>query len=386
MMRIARDLGGFTLAEADTLRKAIGKKIKDLLAEQQVKIISGMIKNGIAEKTAKEIWELFPPFARYGFNRSHAACYGMIAYQTAYLKAHYPVEFMTALLNVSGTDIERINFLVTETKKMGIPVLPPDVNASDENFSAEEKSIRFGLLAIKNLGAGIVEAIIQERGRGGPFADLKDMATRIKHRDLNKKSLEALIKSGALDSIGLDRAQAVANLEDIVTFVQNVKKAEQANQSSLFGGTAIFTGLRLKPADQIPKVQLLSWEKELLGLYVSDHPIKNMVEKIKKTGAKVRPIREALALPKRGKNGPRVVICAVVSNIHKILTKKGDPMLFVGVEDGETATEMMVFGEVMQKHPTAWEENKILLAAGRFSFRGEDEPKFVCDDVRIIQA
>ncbi len=386
MMRIARDLSGFTLAEADTLRKAIGKKIKELLAEQQVKIISGMIKNGISEKTAQEIWELFPPFARYGFNRSHAACYGMIAYQTAYLKAHYPVEFMTALLNVSGTDIERINFLVTETKKMGIPVLPPDVNGSDENFSAQEKSIRFGLLAIKNLGAGIVEAIIKERGSNGSFVDLKDLATRIKHRDLNKKSLEALIKSGALDSIGLDRAQAVANLEDIVTFVQNVKKAEQANQSSLFGGTAIFTGLRLKPTDQISKIQLLSWEKELLGLYVSDHPIKNLTETIKKTGAKVRPIREALALPKRGKNGPRVVICAVVSNIHKILTKKGDPMLFVGVEDGDTATEMMVFGEVMQKHPTAWEENKVLLAAGRFSFRGEDEPKFICDDVRVMQA
>ena len=166
MMRIARDLGGFTLAEADTLRKAIGKKIKSLLDEQQERLIKGMINNGIDQRTAKAIWELFPPFARYGFNRSHAACYAMISYETAYLKAHYPVEFMASLLNISGTEIERINFLVNEAKHLNIKVLPPDINLSFQDFTVDTPNIRFGLLAVKNVGANIVNVIIEERGKG----------------------------------------------------------------------------------------------------------------------------------------------------------------------------------------------------------------------------
>src|SRR3989344_762172 len=225
MMQIARDLAGYTLAEADTLRKAIGKKIQALLDEQREKIIKGMVARDIPMDVAKEIWELFPSFARYGFNKSHAVCYAVIGYQTAYFKAHYPIEFMTALLNADAGDIERMAFLVSECAKMGIQVLPPDINKSAVNFAPEDQNIRFGLLAIKNVGANIVDAIVTERNAGGPFKALAEMLYRVHHKDLNKKSLESLMKAGALDSLGTDRSTLIGNLEEIIKFSSLVKKS-----------------------------------------------------------------------------------------------------------------------------------------------------------------
>ena len=259
-MRIARDLAGFTLAEADTLRKAIGKKIKSLLNEQQEKIISGMIKNGIPEKTAKAIWELFPPFARYGFNKSHAACYALIGYQTAYLKAHYPLEFMASLLNAELNDIERISFLIQEAKEKSISILPPDVNRSFVYFTPETGSetpaIRFGLLAIKNVGSAIVGSIIEERSRGGAFKDLADFVSRVQHKDLTKKSLESLAKSGALDSLGVNRAAVLFNMDEILKFGTVVKRAASQSANSLFGSDQAPTlTLTLKKSPAL----LLAW-------------------------------------------------------------------------------------------------------------------------------
>ena len=388
MMRIARDLAGFTLAEADTLRKAIGKKIKELLAEQQVKLIDGMIKNGIDPRTAKAIWELFPPFARYGFNRSHAACYAMISYETAYLKAHYPVEFMASLLNVSGTEIERINFLVNETKHMGIQVLPPDVNQSSQDFTPASPelaegtgAIRFGLLAIKNLGANIVNIIIEERGKGGPFSDLSSFLSRIQNRDINKKSLEALIKSGAFDSLGAERGQMLANIDELIHFNQNARKLSSSNQSSLFGGMATFASVRLKPAAPIARSTMLVWEKELLGIYVSEHPMDAHKTKINGT---MKSIKEALATPKNGEDrGPRIKIAGVVSGIQKILTKKGQSMLFVTLEDASDSIEVLVFSDALTKNPEIWTEHTALAIRGRVSWRN-DEMKFICDEAEKL--
>ena len=235
MMQIARDLGGYSLPEADTLRKAIGKKIKSLLDEQEAKLMSGMAKNGIPERTAKQIWEMFPSFARYGFNKSHAACYALIGYQTAYLKAHYPEEFMAALLNSELDDIERISFLIQEAKQSGVDILPPDVNKSFVTFTPEGEKIRFGLSAIKNVGSEITKAIIEERARGGPFKNFEEFLTRIQHKDLNKKSLESLTKSGAFDSLGIERNQALANMDDILKFANAMKKGGGSQTGSLFG-------------------------------------------------------------------------------------------------------------------------------------------------------
>lgn len=384
MMRIARDLAGFSLAEADTLRKAIGKKIKKLLNEQKEKIVSGMIKNGIDEKSAKAIWELFPPFARYGFNRSHGSCYALISYQTAYLKAHYTVEFMTSLLNVSGTDIERINFLIGEARRLNIKTLPPDINQSFQNFTAEDKNIRFGLLAVKNIGANIVNVIIEERARGGQYEGLANFLSRIHHKDLNKKSLESLIKCGAFDSLGVERGQALQSIEDLLKFNQAAKKRAASNQHSLFGDSSpILTSLRLKTVTPAEKRIMLGWEKELLGLYLTDHPWNAFKERAGKTATSINTLLKT----QKGENdrGPLMKTAGIISVIQRITTKKGEPMLFVTIEDLTDSIELLVFNSALEKTPNLWQENTPVLVIGRLTWRNGDV-KFICNEARPITA
>ncbi|OGG38830.1 DNA polymerase III subunit alpha [Candidatus Jorgensenbacteria bacterium RIFCSPLOWO2_02_FULL_45_12] len=383
MMRIARDLAGFSLAEADTLRKAIGKKIKELLDEQKEKLISGMIKNGISEKISAQIWELFPPFARYGFNRSHAACYALISYQTAYLKANYPVEFMASLLNVSGTEVERVNFLIGDARRLGIKVLPPDINASFRDFTVEGGNIRFGLLAVKNVGANIVNIIIEERARGGEFANITDVLLRVKHRDMNKKSLESLIKCGAFDSFGLERGQALENIDDFLRFNQAAKKMDSSKQFSLFGdGTATLASLKMRPGKPAAKSASLAWEKELLGFYLTDHPFSPYSGSF---GNSVKTARELHSVQSSSSNGasPRVKTAGVVANVQKILTKNGEQMLFVSIEDLTGSIELLVFPRTLDRTKNLWEEGKVVLAGGRLSAKN-GEAKLICDEARAI--
>ncbi|KKR89284.1 MAG: polymerase III alpha subunit protein [Candidatus Wolfebacteria bacterium GW2011_GWA2_42_10] len=383
MMRIARDLAGFTLSEADTLRKAIGKKIKSLLDAQKEKLINGMLKNGIEQKTAEAIWELFPPFARYGFNRSHAVCYALISYQTAYLKAHYPVEFMTSLFNAESGDVERISFLIDEAKKIGVQVLPPDINKSFVNFAPEEKNIRFGLLAIKNVGAAVVEAIIEERIRNGSFQNFADFLNRARHKDLNKKSLESSIKAGVFDSLDIERGALLSNIEEILAFSQNARKAAISSQNSLFGSDYAIASLKLKPAPAASNKEKLLWEKELVGLYISDHPMKEYIDVLKIK--KIKPIKEIKTMkdPKlfglmSGKKeiGGVYRIAGVITKIQKIVTKNGQPMIFAKIEDSNDNMEVLIFSDTFSKNPALWQENKILIVEGRLSWK-DDEPKLI---------
>ncbi len=376
MMKIAQEIGGFTLAEADTLRKAIGKKIKSLLDSQKEKFIEGGINNGIDKKIAEEIWNLFPPFARYGFNKSHAACYALIAYRTAYLKAYWPIEFMTALLNSDSGDTDRISFLMSEAQKKEIKILPPDANSSFANFAPEEKNIRFGLLAIKNVGAAIVEAIIEERQRGGPYQNMTDFLTRVRHKDLNKKSLESMIKVGVFDSFGMDRGVLLANLDNILTFCQNIKKSQNSSQTGLFGNNYHSPALFEKNKEgqtALPKDKL-AWERELLGLYVSGHPLSAYFEKLKKFNP--TPIKKILA-EKEGSNGDIAQIAGVILNIHRIVSKLGQQILFVTVEDLSGSVEIIVFSDTLAKNPAIWRDNNIIIANGKVSWRN-GEPKFIC--------
>lgn len=382
LMEVARALAGFTFSEADTLRKAVGKKIKALLQEQEEKLIQGMVKNGIPLNQAKEIWLWFEPFARYGFNRSHAACYAMIGYQTAYLKANFPQEFHTSLLNAEVDDIERIAFLINECKKSGIEVLPPDINKSFVNFSPEEENkIRFGLVAIKNVGEQITINIIEERMKGGPFRDLVDFLTRVHHKDLNKKSLESLFKAGTFDSMRIERKQLVENLDEILKFSTIVKKSGETNRNSLFWGSiGVNSSLKLKVTDPAKTEEKLAWEKELLGFYLSDHPLKSYGEKIKATQAK--PIAEARLI----KNENQLFrIAGLISKIQKVVTKTGQPMMFVKIEDfSPTPMEVIVFNSTLNKTQSVWEENRVVLVQGKISLRG-DEPKMICDQAKILE-
>lgn len=376
MMRIARDLAGYTLPEADTLRKAIGKKIKTLLEEQREKLISGMAKNGISKMTAQAIWELFPPFARYGFNRSHAACYALIAYQTAYLKAHWPAEFIASLMSVEGSEIERVSFLVDEARSLGIAILPPSIVSSDIDFTvASPREIRFGLGSVKNVGTNVVRAIIAARGASGAFASIDDFIERVEHKDLNKKSLESLIKSGAFDELG-ERGHFLANMDRILDYARDIQRQRAMGQVSLFAGdnSLPITRLRLENAPPADKKMRFAWEKELLGLYISEHPL----EEYRAAFEKKRVTAVSSLAEKPG--GSNVAIGGLVSGINRITTKAGAPMLFVQLEDLTGKTEVLVFPRLLENNAAIWRPDNIILVKGRIS-RDRDEPKVLADEV-----
>lgn len=389
MMQIARDLGGYTLPEADVLRKAIGKKIKSLLDEQGEKLVNGMVNNGIDEKTARRIWELFPPFARYGFNKSHAVCYAMIGYQTAYLKANYPVEFMTAVLNNASDDIERIAFLVTECKHMDIQVLPPDINKSVEHFtpdlpagaSAAEggKNIRFGISAIKNIGENITNVIVDERLRNGQFEDLEDFISRINHRDLNKKSLDALIKTGSLDSLNVERLMALENIDEILRFKAGSKTTGTQNQMGLFAASEFKNKIKLKPTSPATKTQMLAWEKELLGLYVTDHPLRGYEDVVK--AKKLISISEVLEGERS--EGRSIRTYGLITKTKQLITKRGDMMLFATIEDLSNTIEVLVFNDTLRKNPALWADNTIVQVNGRISKRDGDTKLIANEAIRL---
>ncbi len=375
LMQIAQQFAGFSLAEADILRKAVGKKIKGLLLKQKEKFIDGAIKNGAEERIAKKIWEWVLPFASYGFNRSHAACYAMIAYRTAYLKVNYPIEFMASVLTSEKNDIEKIAFLIDECKRMKIEVLPPDINESFKNFSVvpKQNKIRFGLLAIKNVGYNVVEAIVEERKENGSFLSIGDFTERVPSKYVNKKSMESLIKTGAFDNFE-ERNKLLTNLEKLLEWSREAQKNKISGQKGLFDTLPTSknnTGPILASAPELERRKKLDWEKELLGLYISSHPLKNFKKNFE---AKVLPITK-ISINSTGK---RIRILGIISTIKKIITKTGKPMLFVKLEDQTGNIELVVFPKLLEQEPNIFQENKIVLIRGKVDSR-DGIPKIICD-------
>jgi DNA polymerase-3 subunit alpha len=394
VMQIARDLAGFSMGQADVLRKAMGKKIASLLAEQKEKFIDGCVKNSIPKELAEKVFSFIEPFAGYGFNRSHAACYALIGYQTAYLKAHWPVEFMAALLTSDQGDTDRIAIEIEECRNMGIKIMAPDVNESFGTFTVvtpgtkENKivspdtkidTIRFGLKAIKNVGEHIVDEIIKERKISGPFPDVFALLERVTDKDLNKKSLESLIKSGAMDGFG-ERGLLLANLEKFLSFNKEEAKNKASKQTSLFGDLSEVTNTRptLIEAPEVDKNEKLSWEKELLGLYVSEHPF-NLFKRY------LEGYALSLANLPGHKNDARVVTSGIISNIKKIITRKGDSMIFVKIEDAVSTCELLVFPKLYKETMEIWMEGKPVLVAGKVSEKDHDI-KVLADKVAILDA
>jgi len=379
LMRIARDLAGFSPSEADVLRKAVGKKIKKLLDEQKEKMIQGMTKNEIDRQIANKIWKTIEPFAQYGFNAAHATCYALIGYQTAFLKAHYGTEFMAALMTSEQNDIERISFLVEECKQMNIKILPPNINQSDQNFAkAGDRIIHFGLKAVKNVGHNVVQSIVEERKKNGQFKSIADFIERVESKDLNKKSLESLIKCGALDNFG-ERNQLLASLEQMLNLARETQKAKQNGQVSLFTDPTKTTlpSIKMATAAAAGKKECLSWEKELLGLYISEHPLKNYQQRLTKL---------ALSCQKLSKEhiGRRIRIGGIVNKIQKVNTRAGQLMLFVEIEDLTGRIEALVFPNVLEQTATAWQEERIVLVSGRLSDR-DGNLKILCDSVKVLK-
>ncbi len=379
MMQIARDCAGFTLAEADILRKAIGKKIKSLLAEQQEKLINGMRANGINQHTAEAIWDLFPPFARYGFNRSHAAAYALVAYQTAWLKTHYPIEFFAALLNAEAKNVERMSFLIAEAKHDGFEVLAPHINESQANFTViADTVIRFGLGAIKNVGHNLVEALAEERNQNGPFATLTAFIERIPPQSINKKSLEALIKAGALDVFG-ERNMMLVNMDTLLAYQRHQARERQSNQSSLFG---------LMEATHTPSLALaatpaaslndrLRWEKELLGLYISGHPLERFQRFTKNLAKKIHHLK---SIPE----GALITTAGLLLETKRIVTKKGDPMMFIKLADETAEIEGVVFPSTLEQFSSLLEVDRCVLIRGRISHRN-GSLSIICNTIEPLK-
>lgn len=370
-------LAGYSWLEADKFRKAMGKKIPEVMAAEKDKLTQGLIDNGQTEEFAEQLWKLFEPFQGYGFNKAHAASYGRVAYQTAYMKANYPVEYMSAVLTADSGDTERIYASIHECERMGIDVLPPDINESFADFSVVPgtQTIRFGLTTIKNFGAGIAEIIIDERKSNGTFESMQDFLTRIHDRGLNKKSLEALICTGAFDRFE-QRSHLYGNLEVLLSYNREQVAGKAANQDSLFGGIEEVGGLTLYPTDKISQEQKLIWEKDLLGIYVSGHPLDQFVEEVKK--------RTPLAIVKSdGRQGVPVVTAGMIETVRELITKKGDKMAFVQLVSKDESMELVTFPECFETYRNLLVPGTCVAIKGKLNIRN-DEPSVLVDKIKLL--
>jgi DNA polymerase III subunit alpha len=387
----ALDLAGYTWEEADKFRKAVGKKIPEEMAAQKDKFISGIVANGQTQQFAEDLWKLFEPFQSYGFNKAHAASYGMVCYQTSYMKANYPVEYMCALLTAESGDTDKISQALAECRRMGIIVLAPSVNESDQGFkvvqnneSLEGQAIRFGLSAIKNVGRAAIDSIIAVR-EDGPFNSLTEFCHRVDGQKANKKVLESLIKAGAMDQFG-KRAALVAALEEIRGRANAKSKQNSNGQEGLFDSEEEGSKTVAQMVDTLPDVEdfseeeKLTLEKQLLGFYLTEHPLGDTLSKVQD-----RITHKLIALAEEEVPGRMVTIAGAVSAIRPVITKNGNKeMAFVTLEDDTGTAELVVFPTIYTSTKQYWSGRKPLLIEGKLDFR-EDSKSILVESVRLIE-
>lgn len=383
LLEIARTLAGFSWSEADVLRKAVGKKIKSLLDAQREKMITGMIQNGIENKLASKIWDWFEPFARYGFNKAHAASYARIAYQTAWLKAYYPNAFMAALLTSDFGNLDRISIEVSECERLNIKVLPPSVNDSFVEFGVDKETgqIRFGLAAIKNVGQGVAEFIVEERKQNGPYKDIFDFLKRLPRPALNKKTLESLIKAGALDCFG-DRQALLDHLLEIINRLDKNNHCSKNNgQRGLFddhyNNDPPIANDFWQNNSYTPVKAKLEWEKEYLGLYLSADPLASFRGFIAKKSLAIANLLPPMV-------GKKVRVCGLMTGLHKIITRTGAPMMFSKLIDNHHQIELVIYPSILNKYFMAIGEGKVVLAEGRLEHRNGTY-SIVCDKLEALE-
>jgi DNA polymerase-3 subunit alpha len=377
IMAAATALGGFSGPEADTLGYAIRKKKSSVLRSMKDQFVTQAAERGVRPETIDAVFKAFEPFERYGFNKAHATTYGLVAYQTAYLKANYTVEYMTSVLTAFRDNAEKVAAAVAECRRLGIAVLPPDVHASHLEFTVEGEAIRFGLLAVKNVGQGAIESIIAAREQDGQFRSFADFCNRIDLRLVNKRVLESLVKVGALNALG-HPAQLLLALDDVLAAAQADQRERASGQISFFDLAAEPAALEapLPAATEVPVRERLRWEKELLGLYLSDHPLGEVAERIGKfvTAYSGELKDESL-------DGQRIVVGGVVTGVRTIVTKARATMAVATLEDLQGAVEVVVFPRLYEQTGPTWQEGAILLVAGRIDHRGE-EVSLLADLVR----
>ncbi|HUE99725.1 MAG TPA: DNA polymerase III subunit alpha [Anaerolineales bacterium] len=382
LMRAAVELAGYSPSESDELRKAISKKKKEEIEKHRAKFVAGAVKNGMAKEIAEAIYSDWEEFARYGFNKSHAADYGVISVQTAYLKAHYPAEYMAALLSANAGDTAKVAWYVAESRSMGVPVLAPEINASDWDFAIEDAeeadgkpNIRFGAGAIKNVGQAAVELIFQERDGNGRFKNLNEFARRVDLRAVGKRALECLIKVGAMDAFG-NRAALLASLDRITSISSHHFRAAEAGQMSLFGEiTGVLEDIQLPDVSNVDKREMLNWERELIGLYISDHPL----TPYQQTFAQI--VSYFSGQLNEAQHEEKVRVAGLVTAVRPYMTKTNKPMGFVTLEDIQGNIELVLFPRTWQKTHEQLKVGQIIIVEGKAD-TGSTPPKILVDEIR----
>lgn len=347
VMKIAQVLGGYTMGGADKLRKVMGKKMRDEIPKQRKMFTEGAVKNGIAEDVATKIFDQMEKFASYGFNKSHAAAYSLVSYQTAYLKAHYPVEFMCAVMSLDITNVEKLLFYKEEGKTMGYKVLPPDINKSDADFAVEDGNIRYALAAIKSVGAANMKAIEDERKARGPFKDMSDFIHRIDAKQINRRQLEQLIKAGAFDSIDKNRGKLFANIDTIISHIGAATELKNSSQSSLFGAEELQAPVKLADKPDWPELERLQLEAEAIGFYLSAHPLDSYAQGMEKLG--VKKCNEVFQGIRTGDN-IRAKLAGCVNSFQKRISKNGNKYAFIEISDGSSNFEGLLFSEGLSRY------------------------------------
>ena len=388
IMRIAQDLGGYSLGEADLLRRAMGKKKKAEMEKHQTIFIEGAQKNGVSEKVAAGLFDQMVMFAEYCFNKSHSMAYGYVTYQTAYLKAHYPVEYMAALLSSNSGDQEKVQRYIASALSMGIEVLPPNINRSDLDFTPSDNNILFGLTGVRNVGLGPVTAILNARESGGDFKSLADLCDRIDSKMVNKRALEALIYCGSFDTIEINRQQLINDLELVVDWAQSREKDRISGQTNLLdllsGGstTTVMPAFDLAPkapkTDDYAKPERLRLEKEILGFYISDHPLKALQQPSKI----LAPIDLSSLKEIQGKTNVSAII--MITTVKPVTTKKGDAMCIIQMEDLTGQSEAVVFPKSFMKVGYLMKPDARLMVWGTVD-RKDDQTQFIIDDAQSIE-
>lgn len=378
VMRIVSDLAGFTLAQADSLRRAIGKKIPEIMEKEKKGFIDGAAQKGVSQAVAEKIWNLIDYFSGYGFNKSHSTAYAFVSYQTAYLKAYYPIEFMTALLTSEMGNSTKVVRYIEECKRMGIEVLPPSVNESVAEFTSSGKCIRFGLTAVKNVGSTAIDSILEARRQGGVFKSFFDFTERVDLRVCNRKVLESLVKCGACDEFKLHRSQLMAMIDQGLELGASVQKDKTRGQFSFFGGGEEdpFQGAAQNIPDipEWPENQKLAYERELIGFYVSSHPLAGYTKIFKNYATAFTDTLSEL------KDQTEVTIGGIIDSIKEILTKKGDKMGFVNLQDLSGSCEVVVFPEIYKASSSVLQKDNLIFLRGKINMR-DDEPKIIAEEI-----
>ncbi|GFN34369.1 DNA polymerase III subunit alpha [Tepidimicrobium xylanilyticum] len=402
VMQIVRDIGGFTMGGADLLRRAMGKKKMDVMEKERKRfiygetnekgevVIKGALRNGVDEKTANKIYDLMIDFAKYAFNKSHSAAYAVVAYRTAWLKYYYPVEFMAALISSVIGDTNSVSLYIQECKRLGIEILPPDINESYKKFTVVDGRIRFGLMAVKNVGENFIDVIIKAR-EDGPFTSFTDFCERIEKIDpsvMNKRAVESLIKCGAMGSLGGNRAQLLAIFEKTMDGIHADRKRNIEGQFSMFDtiDTSI-TKDNLPDLKEFPQRNLLAMEKEMLGIYISGHPLKPYEKELNKISTiSTSELVQAQDQIENNLNvdieGKRVVIGGIIVSKKNKITKNNNMMAFITLEDLYGAVECIVFPAIYERYNQLIEEDNLVVIEGNVSLSEEEEPKIICE--RII--